>query len=103
MRGYASAIHHFVTRRDESLAIIKKYFPGSQADSVEAMYDNFAAQLRPLPDLNQEAIQALVDVGAVVDKRAQSLKPTDIIEPRFVDELKRSKFLKDLYTEKIPL
>jgi len=103
MKGYASAIHHFVTRRNESLAIIKKYFPGSQSGSVEAMYDTFAAQLRPLPDLNQEAIQALVDVGAVVDKRAQLLKPTDIIDPRFVDELKRSKFLKDLYTEKIPL
>jgi ABC-type nitrate/sulfonate/bicarbonate transport system substrate-binding protein len=103
MRGYASAIHYFVTRRDESLAIIEKYFPATESASVEAMVDSFAAQLRPLPDLNQEAIQALVDVGAAVDKRAQSLKATDIIEPRFVDELKNSKFLKDLYTEKVRL
>ena len=103
MRGYAAAINHFVTKRDDSLAILKKYFPGNQSLTVDAMYDSFVAQLRPLPEMNLEAIQALVDVGAVADQRTKSLKPTDIIEPRFVDELKGSKFLKDLYTEKVSL
>jgi NitT/TauT family transport system substrate-binding protein len=103
MKGYAAAIHHFVTKRDDSLAILKKYFPGNQSVTVDAMYDNFSAQLRPLPDLTPEAIQAIVDVGVVADKRAKSLKPADIIEPRFLEELKGSKFLKDLYTEKVSL
>lgn len=103
MKGYAEAIHHFVTKRSESLAILKKYFPSNQSMTVDAMYDNFSAQLRPLPDLNGEAVQALVDVGAALDKRAKPVKPADIIEPRFLDELKSSKFLKDLYTEKVSL
>ena len=103
MRGYADAIHHFVSRRDDSLAILKKYFPNNQGLTVDAMYNNFAAQLRPLPELNGEALQALVDVGAAIEKPLKSLKPADITEPRFVDELKNSKFLKDLYTEKISL
>ena len=103
MRGYAAAIHHFVTKRDDSLAILKKYFPGNQSVTVDAMYDSFAAQLRPLPELIPEAIQALVDVGAVGDQRTKALKPADIIEPRFLEELKGSKFLKDLYTEKVSL
>jgi ABC-type nitrate/sulfonate/bicarbonate transport system substrate-binding protein len=103
MRGYADAIHHFVSRRDDSLAILKKYFPNNQSLTVNAMYDNFSAQLRPLPELNGEALQALVDVGAAIEKPSKSLKPADITEPRFVDELKNSKFLKDLYTEKISL
>jgi sulfonate transport system substrate-binding protein len=103
MKGYAAAIHHFVTKREDSLAILKKYFPGNQSVTVDAMYDSFAAQLRPLPELTVEAIQALVDVGTVADQRTKSLKPTDIIEPRFVEELKGSKFLKDLYTEKVSL
>ena len=67
------------------------------------MYDAFSAQLRPLPELNSEALQALVDVGAAADQRTKNLKPADIIEPRFFDELKNSKFLKDLYTEKVSL
>jgi len=103
MRGYAAAIHHFVSNRDNSLAILKKYFPSSQGMTVDAMYDSFAAQLRPLPELNNEAIQALVDVGAAMDQRTKSLKPGDITEPRFLEELKGSKFLKDLYTEKVSL
>ncbi len=103
MKGYAAAIHYFVTKRDDSLGILKKYFPGNQSVTVDTMYESFAAQLRPLPELTPEAIQALVDVGAVADQRMKSLKPSDIVEPRFLEELKGSKFLKDLYTEKISL
>jgi NitT/TauT family transport system substrate-binding protein len=103
MKGYAAAINHLVTRREESLAIIKKYFPDTQAGSVQAMYDSFSSQLRPLPELNPESLQALVDVGAVIDKKTGSIKPSDVIEPRFLEELKNSKFLKDLYVEKVSL
>lgn len=103
MRGYTAAIHFFVARREDTLSILKKYFPSDQGMTVDAMYDGFAAQLRPLPELNGEAIQALVDVGAAVDQRSKSLKPADITEPRFLNELKGSKFLKDLYTEKVSL
>ncbi|HWO43910.1 MAG TPA: hypothetical protein VNO43_19130, partial [Candidatus Eisenbacteria bacterium] len=95
--------HHLLTRREESLAIIKKYFPPNQADSVEAMYDSFAAELRPLPDLNLEAVQALVDVAAVIERRSQGVKPADLIDQRFLEELRSGKFLKDLYTEKVSL
>lgn len=103
MKGYANAIQYFVSKRNESLAILKKYFPGTQGTGVDAMYDAFAAQLRPLPELNHEAIQAFMDVGAAIDQRTKNLRVSDIIEPKFFDELKSSKFLKDLYTEKVRL
>jgi ABC-type nitrate/sulfonate/bicarbonate transport system substrate-binding protein len=103
MKGYAAAIHYFVTRRDDSLTILKKYFPASQGLSLDAMYDGFLPRLRPLPELNREAVQALVDVGPVVDQRTKSLKSADLIDPRFLDELKGSRFLKDLYAEKVSL
>jgi len=103
MRGYAAAIHHFVTQRNASLTILKKYFPASQGGTLDAMYDNFLPRLRPLPELNREAVQALVDVGPVVDQRTKSLKSADLMEPRFIDELRGSRFLKDLYTEKVSL
>ena len=103
MKGYATAIQYFVSKRSDSLTILKKYFPGNQGVSVDAMYDAFSAQLRPLPELNCEALQAFVDVGAAVDQRTKDLKPADIVEPKFFDELKGSKFLKDLYTEKVSL
>ena len=67
------------------------------------MYDSFSSQLRPLPELNSESLQALVDVGSVVDQRTRSIKPADVTDPRFLEELKNSQFLKDLYTEKVSL
>lgn len=103
MKAYAEAIHHFVSRRDDSLTILKKYFPPNQGVTLDAMYDSFLPRLRPLPELNREAVQALVDVGPVVDQKTKSLKPADITESRFLDELKGSRFLKDLYTEKVRL
>jgi NitT/TauT family transport system substrate-binding protein len=103
MKGYAAAIHHFVTRREDSLTILRKYFPSSQGLSLDAMYDSFLPRLRPLPDLNREAVQALVDVGPVVDQRTKSLKSSDLMEQRFLEELKGSRFLKDLYAEKVSL
>ena len=103
MKGYAAAIHHFLSKRSESLAILKKYFPGTQGISVDAMYDAYSAQLRPLPELNNESLQAIIDVSAAADQRAGKLKPSDLTEPRFFDELKNSKFLKDLYVEKVSL
>jgi NitT/TauT family transport system substrate-binding protein len=103
MKGYAEAIHHFVTRRDDSLAILKKYFPASQSPSLDAMYDAFLPRLRPLPELNREAVQALMDVGSGADPKAKALKSTDLIDSHFLDELKTSRFLKDLYAEKVSL
>lgn len=103
MKGYSAAIHFFLTRREDSLTILRKYVTGGQGGSLETMYNAFMAQLRPLPDLNIEAIQAFVDVAAVLDQRSSTLKPADLIDPRFVDELKDSSFLKDLYTEKVRL
>jgi NitT/TauT family transport system substrate-binding protein len=103
MKGYAAAIHHFVTRREDSLAILKKYFPASQGLSLDAMYDGFLPRLRPLPEFNREAVQALVDVGPVVDQKTKSLKSADLIDSRFLDELKGGRFLKDLYAEKVSL
>lgn len=103
MKGYAAAIHHFISKRNESVAILKKYFPGTQGVSIDAMYDAYAAQLRPLPELNNESLQAIIDVSTAADPRSAKLKPADITEPRFFDELKNSKFLKDLYVEKVNL
>ncbi|HEX9455466.1 MAG TPA: ABC transporter substrate-binding protein [Candidatus Binatia bacterium] len=103
MKGYAAAIQFFVSKRSESLAILRKYFPGTQGLSVDTMYDVFSAQLRPLPELNNEAIQALVDVSASADQKTNKIKPGDVVDSRYFEELKNSKFLKDLYTDKVSL
>ncbi|TMA13228.1 MAG: ABC transporter substrate-binding protein [Deltaproteobacteria bacterium] len=102
-KGYVAAIHYYLSHRNESIAIIKKYFSGAAPSTLETMYDSFAAQLKPLPIPNGEAMQAAIDAVSVADQKAKALKPLDLFEPRFLEELKSSGFLKDLYAEKVSL
>jgi hypothetical protein len=92
-----------LTKRNESVAIIKKYFAGTDAQSVESMYEAFASQLKPLPIFNPEALQAMIDTAGVADQRAAKVKPKEIIDSRFIEELQTSGFIDQLYTEKTSL
>jgi ABC-type nitrate/sulfonate/bicarbonate transport system substrate-binding protein len=103
VKGYLAAIHYYLTRRAESIAIIKKYFTGTDPAAVEGMYDAFAAQLKPLPVPNKEAAQALIDAVTVVDPTSKKINPADLFESRFLEELKASGFVDKLYEEKISL
>lgn len=103
IKGYVAAIHFYLTRRDESIAIIRKYFGSAGPAALENMYDAFAAQLQPLPLPNNEASQALIDVAAVIKPQSKNIKPSDLFEPRFLEELKAGGFIDDLYSEKVSL
>jgi ABC-type nitrate/sulfonate/bicarbonate transport system substrate-binding protein len=103
VKAYVEAIHYYLTRRAESIAIIKKYFSGSNPAALEIMYEAFAAQLKPLPAPDNEATQALIDAVSVVDPKSRNLKPADLFDSRFLDELKADGFMEKLYAEKISL
>ena len=103
VKAYVEAIHFYLTRRTESIAIIKKYFSGANPAALETMYQAFAAQLNPLPLPDKEATQAMIDTVAVIDPKSKNLKPADLFESRFLDELKASGYMEKLYAEKVSL
>lgn len=103
LKGYLAAIHFYLTRRNESIAIIRKYFGGTNPSVLENMYDAFAAQLTPLPLPNREAAQALIDAASVVNPKSSNIKPGDLFEPRFLEEIRANGFIEELYAEKVSL
>lgn len=103
VKAYVEAIHFYLTRRNDSLAIIKKYFSGANPAALESMYESFAAQLKPLPLPDREAAQAIIDTVAIVDPKSKNLKPSDLFESRFLEELKAKGFMEKLYAEKVSL
>lgn len=103
IKGYLTAIHYFLSHRTESVAIMKKYLTNADPGALETMYDSFAAQLKPLPVPNGESVRALIDAVSVSDERAKSLKPLDLFDLRFLEQLKASGFIDDLYSEKVSL
>ncbi len=103
MKGYLTAIHYYLTHRDESMGIIERHVTIVGRTSIEAMYHALAAQLEPSPFPNGEAVQALIDAVSVADNRAKSLKPADLFNLRILKKLKASGFVENLYAEKINL
>jgi len=103
LKGYVAGIHYYLTRKSESLAIMKKYFTGTNPSQLESMYYAFASQIRPLPTFNSEAMQALLDAVSVADKRAKKVKPAELFDSKFLEELKSGGFLDELYSEKVSL
>ncbi|MBI2090976.1 MAG: ABC transporter substrate-binding protein [Deltaproteobacteria bacterium] len=100
MKGYVASIHYYLTHRNESIGIMKKYLSLSDPRAFESMYEAFAAQLGPFPAPSGEATQAIIDVAGVADQKATSLKPKALFDLRFLEELKASGFIDDLYSEK---
>ena len=103
MKGYLTAIHYYLTHRDESIGIIKKHVTVVGRTSIEIMYDAFAAQMEPLPFPNGEAVHAVIDAVSEADSRAKTLKLADLFDLLFLKELKASGFVENLYAEKIKL
>lgn len=103
MKGYLTSIHYYLTHRDESLATMNKYLAGTDPTALETMYDTFAAQLKPAPLPDGEAVQSLIDAVSVADERAKTLKPPDLFDLRFLEELKARGFIDNLYSEKVSL
>jgi ABC-type nitrate/sulfonate/bicarbonate transport system substrate-binding protein len=103
IKAYAAAIHYYLTRRAESIGIMRKYLTVKDPSALETMYEAFAAQLKPLPVPSGEAVQALIDAVSVADQRAKAFKPPDLFDLRFLEELKASGFIENLYSEKVSL
>ena len=100
MKGYLAAIHYYLTRRTESIGIMKKFLSLGDPNAFDTMYEAFAAQLGPFPAPSGEATQAIIDVVTVADQKAKNLKPQALFELRFLEELKQSGFIDNLYSEK---
>ena len=103
MKGYVEAIHFFLTHREESIRIMQQRVSAPNPDVLETMYGSLAAQMAPWPAPNGEAVQAIIDAAASVEKKAGDLKPENLFDLHFLKALKDSGFIDELYTEKVKL
>ncbi|HEX9880297.1 MAG TPA: ABC transporter substrate-binding protein [Candidatus Binatia bacterium] len=103
MKAYVEATHYFLTHREESLRIMEKRVSAPTSEVLESMYGSLAAQMAPWPAPNAEAVQAIIDAAAAVEKGAGKLKPENLFDLKFLQELKDSGFIDGLYTKKVKL
>ena len=96
----AESIHFFKTRKEESIKIMQKYTRGLPRHVLEGAH---AANSELLVEDTYPTIDGLrntLEVQSATDPRAAKVKAEDMVELRFVDEMKKSGFVDKLYGRK---
>ena len=96
----AESIHFFKTRKEESIKIMQKYTRGVSREILQAAHTANSALLVEDTYPTLEGLKQTLEVQSLTDARAAKFKAEDMVELRFVDELKKSGFVDKLYGRK---
>jgi NitT/TauT family transport system substrate-binding protein len=96
----AEAIHFFKTRKEESIKIMAKYTRGVPREILEAAHTANSPLLAEDTYPTLEGLKQTLDVQALTDPRAAKFKAEDMVDLRFVNEMKKSGFVEKLYGRK---
>lgn len=103
LMAYVNGVQHFLTERADSMRIMEKYVTLARGTSLEGTYGSLARQLDPLPLPRTESVQALIDAVSVIDSRAKEIRPGRVLELDILERLRKTGFVKGLYSEKVKL
>lgn len=97
VKGLANAVHFFKTNKKESIRIMAKYTRGASPEVLEGSWTAYSELLEEDLHPTIEGLSDTLAVQATWDPKAAKAKAQDIVDLRFVDNLKRSGFIDRLY------
>ena len=101
IRGFVAAIQYAQTHREVTLKVLSKYMRTTDADILNASYDQYVGRVIPrVPYVSEKGLQAVIDFIRQRNPQAANVKPQDVMDNRFIKELDDSGFIKALYSTK---
>jgi ABC-type nitrate/sulfonate/bicarbonate transport system substrate-binding protein len=100
MRVMAEAAKILHTDKEFTFKVLGKQLRIDDRRILETGYNAEIKALEPRLTIRPEAFQAVLDDVAQIDPRAKKVKPDDIIDRRFLDEMTNSGFFDKLWGEK---
>jgi ABC-type nitrate/sulfonate/bicarbonate transport system substrate-binding protein len=97
VRALAESVHYYKTRKEDVIRIMRKYTRGQSRDILEAAYSAYVELIVEDTYPTLEGLKNTLEVQAAIDPRAAKAKPEDFVDLRFVEELKRTRFIDQLY------
>jgi NitT/TauT family transport system substrate-binding protein len=97
VKSLAEAVHFFKTQKKESISIMAKYTRGASPKVLEGSWDAYSELLEDDLHPTLEGLSDTLAVQAAWDPKAGKAKAQEIVDLRFVDNLKRSGFFDRLY------
>jgi NitT/TauT family transport system substrate-binding protein len=102
MRAMAEAAKIMHTDKDLTFRILSKYLRIDDRALLEASYNVEIKALEPRLALKAEGIQSALEEIAPTEPRAKSVKPQEMVDPRYLDEMEKSGFFDQLWGGKKP-
>lgn len=100
MRAMAEAAKILHTDKEFVYKVLGKYLRLTDRTILDSAYNAESKALEPRLVLKSEALQAILDEVAQVDPRAKKVKPQELMDMRYVEEMEKSGFLDNLWAKK---
>lgn len=100
MRAMAETAKVMHTDREFVYKVLGKYLRVTERSVLDAAYNAEIKALEPRLAIKTEAIQATLDEIAQTDARGKKVKPQELIDHRYLDEMEKSGFFDQLWAKK---
>jgi NitT/TauT family transport system substrate-binding protein len=97
MRAMAEAAKIMHTDKEYVYKVLGKYLRIDDRSLLEASYNVEIKALEPRLAMKPEGFQSTLDEIAPTDPRAKSIKPQEMIDTRYLDEMEKSGFFEQLW------
>jgi NitT/TauT family transport system substrate-binding protein len=100
MRAMAETAKIMHTDKEFVYRVLGKYLKVTDRKILDAAYNSEIKALEPRLAIKRESLQAILDEVAQTDPRAKKVKPEELIDSRYLDELEKSGFMDQLWAKR---
>ena len=100
MRAMAETARIMHTDREFVYKVLGKYLRIRDRSVLDSAYNAEIKVLEPRLVIKNEALQAILDEVAQTDPRAKKVKPQELIDSRYLDEMEKSGFFDQVWAKK---
>ena len=97
VQAYAEGLHRFVTDRDFSIHVLKKYLRIDEKDFLEDAYAFYSPRVQKIPYPTLKGIQFILDGMAEKQPQARKASPENFVDLSLLQEIDQSGFFKQLW------
>ena len=100
MRAMAESAKIMHTDKEYTYKVLGKYLRVDDRKLLEASYNVEIKALEPRLAIKPEGLQSTLDEIAPVDSRAKTIKPQEMVDTRYLDEMEKSGFMDQVWAGK---
>ena len=97
LQAYAESLHRFMTDRDFSIQVMKKYLRLEDKELLDDAYTFYAERLEKIPYPTIKGIKFILDDMAEKHPQARKTAPETFVDISLLQELEQSGFFKQLW------